>query len=930
MRETKGRTETLSLLRKKQENESLRKVSENIAKLRRARKLERRKIEKKSYTARDWAAPVPSNLVAKLDIPKHSSKYQSYFEFADNPEKKEKKLEFRVTNKVEPPPGYVFVPIGDPVLTNTCKELSREREAMFFIVSTNRKDQSLISEHVYRVGFHFREIILNTALKNLGERKLHTCSKDYIEPIPETQEEINKQADAAIRDLFPKIPNTDRQLIIEHSFKKGALYQGEPTVGTQSNIPLSRRVQLAVLAHIRHTHTRYDKLLRETSWINARKAVEPVCLDVILKWRGNEENGRDQMDEILREVVIITDSESDDEDDQSTSKNSSDEEDSPNTRSTSEENYRSNCRNKIQTFVPAIERNMRDPSPETLASRIPLPNSNKKYTTRDNLHRRGFKRYQVAWEEAIHRQQKPTNSVSNRPISERLPQSRDYSHNNGFYVGSSTRDQVIFDSVDQIPHNSDNRLLPMDKNSIAPLHTLSFYHGNNPEYPIIRSGEKVENYNFGSPVYYQNSAHRTGATTHPRLRQVSPQSMTRHGLQNGLVESIETASNKHSMPRTEEHVSDRFNYTEYSRPPRSDGLIYHEVEPLGATSNNIPLPYVEEYARDRFNYTQNSHSLWSDRLRPRLDGSTEAAFNEITPSRTERHVSDRFNYTQNPHPMCSDGFRQNIVESIEVAPNGIMPPYIEGRSSNRVSCTQKLYSRRSDGSRYQNPGRHQVVVIDDDNPRVESRRMTRYREPNSSTGYPHQDESLTIFQKSVPHLNNNFSDQSIDFYRHKLKDSPRITHSPSLNIGPTFLDSSFPTKSPAAIADTTMRLNSQSGHNKRVEPKTIPKPHIELVDLTSSSPTCDAGPYLPASEHYHGEIPRVIGQNSFEGLRSEKRRPFSPSCYSPMQKAETYGKLSYSSREQIPMSRYNYSLSGGQNLNIGNYPMWISKKPSYG
>lgn len=43
---------------------------------------------------------------------------------------------------------------------------------------------------------------------------------EHIEPIPESQEEINKQADAAIRDLFPRIPNTDRQLIIQHAFQK--------------------------------------------------------------------------------------------------------------------------------------------------------------------------------------------------------------------------------------------------------------------------------------------------------------------------------------------------------------------------------------------------------------------------------------------------------------------------------------------------------------------------------------------------------------------------------------------------------------------------------------------------------------------------------------------------------------------------------------
>ena len=120
---------------------------------RRAHKLEKRKQEKKNMTAEMWAAPAPTHLVAKLDLPKVQSKYQSYFEFADNPEKKQKKLEFQVgllaivdalrlivprqvTNQpLDKYPGYAFVPVGDPILTNACKELSREQGAMIFIVS---------------------------------------------------------------------------------------------------------------------------------------------------------------------------------------------------------------------------------------------------------------------------------------------------------------------------------------------------------------------------------------------------------------------------------------------------------------------------------------------------------------------------------------------------------------------------------------------------------------------------------------------------------------------------------------------------------------------------------------------------------------------------------------------------------------------------
>lgn len=58
--------------------------------------LERRKKEKMRYTADMWAEPAPSHLVAKLDLPKLKSKHQSYFEFADNPEKRQKKLETQV------------------------------------------------------------------------------------------------------------------------------------------------------------------------------------------------------------------------------------------------------------------------------------------------------------------------------------------------------------------------------------------------------------------------------------------------------------------------------------------------------------------------------------------------------------------------------------------------------------------------------------------------------------------------------------------------------------------------------------------------------------------------------------------------------------------------------------------------------------------
>jgi hypothetical protein len=39
------------------------------------------------------------------------------------------------TTQREPPPLFAFVPLGNPELTLKCKDLSRERGAMVYIVS---------------------------------------------------------------------------------------------------------------------------------------------------------------------------------------------------------------------------------------------------------------------------------------------------------------------------------------------------------------------------------------------------------------------------------------------------------------------------------------------------------------------------------------------------------------------------------------------------------------------------------------------------------------------------------------------------------------------------------------------------------------------------------------------------------------------------
>lgn len=238
-------------------------------------------------------------------------KHKTTFELVENPEKK-KKLEIEYSTDHNPPPGFEFLPLGYPALSKLCKEISREQGAMMFIVSSLQNKEAQLHE-LNRIGYHFRQTIFEEARDRFAANGTHfdihrPKKPGEPEPIPRTQKEVDAQADAVLRDLFNRIPNIDRREIVDHSFRIGGHYRGEKTVGQADDITLARRVQLATLAHIRHRHTRYDKLLKESRWANARKAVLDLCRDIIFKWRGDEETGRDQLSEILCEVIELSDS----------------------------------------------------------------------------------------------------------------------------------------------------------------------------------------------------------------------------------------------------------------------------------------------------------------------------------------------------------------------------------------------------------------------------------------------------------------------------------------------------------------------------------------------------------------------------------------------------------------------------------------------
>ena len=59
-------------------------------------------------------------------------------------------------------------------------------------------------------------------------------------------------------------------------------------------------------------YTDYDHLLRVGTWKDARTAVEHKCLAKLIEWRGEHDHDPEELEEILRETIVIDDESDDD------------------------------------------------------------------------------------------------------------------------------------------------------------------------------------------------------------------------------------------------------------------------------------------------------------------------------------------------------------------------------------------------------------------------------------------------------------------------------------------------------------------------------------------------------------------------------------------------------------------------------------------
>ena len=198
-------------------------------------------------------------------------------------------------------------------------------------VKREHTDPARVSHHSHRIGYHFRCEIVEEACETLGyvpyedtyittadlaqkqrnnvimqafARQGLTYNYDRVKGNEETPDQVR----AAIKELFPKIPQNDLEQVIIHAWDKNA-----GRVGLAKDIALPTRVQYAVIARIRHKYTDYDRLLNAKlfDYHTIRKEVEPVCLKKLIEWRGETDGDDEALEEIVREIIVIDDDDDD-------------------------------------------------------------------------------------------------------------------------------------------------------------------------------------------------------------------------------------------------------------------------------------------------------------------------------------------------------------------------------------------------------------------------------------------------------------------------------------------------------------------------------------------------------------------------------------------------------------------------------------------
>ena len=174
----------------------------------------------------------------------------------------------------------VFLPSGDVAMTRRSKKYS----TLFAVVLKWRRARRRYERQGLLVGKQALKRAEKECHADAGERKKRQAKVAARTAV--LDKKYIKEFALRLRELFKYCPIMLEYEIAAHACKK---YSGR--VGRSANAKElnEKSVRLAVIAHIRHTETNYDKLLADMiKKVDARKRVYPAVNEVLKLWECGE------------------------------------------------------------------------------------------------------------------------------------------------------------------------------------------------------------------------------------------------------------------------------------------------------------------------------------------------------------------------------------------------------------------------------------------------------------------------------------------------------------------------------------------------------------------------------------------------------------------------------------------------------------------
>lgn len=175
---------------------------------------------------------------------------------------------------VDIPADYVEVPSGDPFLTRTIKSIA---ETVYVRMQKNKR-----GGYSSAVGLFAPPDVVLAARTKAEQTAPERDERRQKGAVYRATKERKVQAGLTkiLLERFPGMPEDEAPAIVARAFEVGS-----GRVGRTSKLSGDDKLAMAVKAHIRHTHTRYDQLL-QFGWDrdDAREAVWARVSEVYERW----------------------------------------------------------------------------------------------------------------------------------------------------------------------------------------------------------------------------------------------------------------------------------------------------------------------------------------------------------------------------------------------------------------------------------------------------------------------------------------------------------------------------------------------------------------------------------------------------------------------------------------------------------------------